>query len=126
MAAIALTVGTTVIIKMKKAKYAWVTMVPLAWLASATLTAGWQKVFAADPKLGFLAHGRSLIGSVNSDAGRLMFNDYLNAVLTLLFMLVVVLVILAASREWMLVLGGKKEPVVQEATFCESAYATGD
>ena len=55
-----------------------------------------------------------------------MFNDYLNAVLTLLFMLVVVLVILAATREWMLVLGGKKEPVVREAPFVESAYATGD
>jgi hypothetical protein len=41
-------------------------------------------------------------------------------------MLVVVLVILAATREWMLVLGGKKEPVVQEAPFVESAYATGD
>jgi carbon starvation protein len=126
LAAIALTVGTTVIIKMKKAKYAWVTLLPLVWLAATTLTAGWQKVFAADPKLGFIAHAHSLAGSAVKDAGRLIFNDYLNSTLTLIFMAVVVLVMLAAAREWMLVLGGKKAPVVQEAPFVESAYATGD
>ncbi|MBI4501446.1 MAG: carbon starvation protein A [Gemmatimonadetes bacterium] len=126
LAAIALTVGTTVIIKMRKAKYAWVTLVPLVWLAATTLTAGWQKVFAADPKLGFLAHARSLAGSAAQDVARLRFNDYIDAGLTLAFMIVVVLVILAAAREWVLVLGGKKQPVVQEAPFVESAYATGD
>ncbi len=126
LAAIALTVGTTVIIKMKKARHAWVTLVPLVFLSVTTLTAGWQKVFAADPKLGFLSHAASLAGSANPDAGRLAFNDYLNAVLTLVFMAVVVLVILAAAREWYLVLGGKKEPVVRESPFVQSAYAAGD
>jgi carbon starvation protein len=126
LAAIALTVGTTVIIKMKKAKYAWVTLVPLVWLAATTLTAGWQKVFAADPKLGFIAHARSLAGSAAKDVGRLMFNDYLNSVLTVIFMFVVVLVMIAAAREWLLILNGAKEPVVREAPFVESSYATGD
>jgi carbon starvation protein len=126
LACIALTVGTTVIIKMKKARYAWVTAVPAAWLAITTLTAGWQKVFAADPKLGFLAHAASLVDSTNPNAGRLQFNDYLNGTLTLIFMSVVVLVIIAAAREWYLVLGGKKAPVVQESPFVQSAYAAGD
>ncbi|MBI4421103.1 MAG: carbon starvation protein A, partial [Gemmatimonadetes bacterium] len=126
LAAIALTVGTTVIIKMKKPKYALVTLVPLVWLASSTLTAGWQKVFAPDAKLGFLAHARSLAGSAAPDAGRLIFNDYLNASLTLLFMTVVVLVIIASAREWYLVLGGRKEPIMREAPFVQSAYAAGD
>jgi carbon starvation protein len=123
LAAIALTVATTIIIKMKKARYAWVTLAPLAWLATATITAGIQKVWAADPRLGFLAHARSLVGSGNPAAPRLMFNDYLDAALSVVFMVVVVLVILAAAREWYLVLGKRKEPVLQETPFVQSAYA---
>jgi carbon starvation protein len=123
LAAIALTVGTTIIIKMRKARYAWVTLAPLAWLATATITAGIEKVWAADPHLGFLAHARSLAGGTTPSAGRLMFNDYLDAFLAIVFMAVVVLVILAAAREWYLVLWGKKQPIVQEAPFVESAYA---
>ena len=52
LAAVALCVGTTILIKMRKQRYAWVTLVPLVWLAAATLTAGWQKVFAARPAAG--------------------------------------------------------------------------
>ena len=126
LASIALAVATTIIIKMKKARYACVTLLPLAWLAAATLTAGVQKVFAADPRLGFLAHARSLAGSADPSAARLIFNDWLNAMLALAFMVVVVLVISAAAREWFLVLWKKKEAVVREAPFVETAYAVGD
>ena len=126
LASIALAVATTIIIKMKKARYAWVTLLPLAWLAAATLTAGVHKVFAADPRLGFLAHARSLAGSADPSAARLIFNDWLNAMLALAFMVVVVLVISAAAREWFLVLWKKKEAVVREAPFVETAYAVGD
>ena len=123
LAAVALTVGTTVIIKMKKARYAFVTLVPLVWLTAVNLSAGWQKIFAADPKLGFLAHARSLAQSASPDAPRLIFNDYLDAVLTGGFMAVVLLVIAAAAREWVLVLRGKKEASVRETPFVASAYA---
>jgi carbon starvation protein len=126
LAAVALCVGTTIIVKMGKARYAWVTLAPLAWLAAATLTAGWQKVFASDPRLGFLAHARTLAGSANPDAGRLIFNDRLDAALALAFMAVVLVVIAASAREWWLVVAGRKAPVVHEAPFVESAYATGD
>jgi len=126
LAAVALCVGTTIIVKMGKARHAWVTLVPLAWLASATLTAGWQKVFAADPRLGFLAHARTLAGSANPDAGRLIFNDRLDAALALVFMAVVLVVIAASAREWWLVVLRRKAPVVHEAPYVETAYAAGD
>jgi len=126
LAAVALCVATTILIKLGRQRYAWVTVVPLVWLASATLTAGWQKVFATDPRLGFLAHARAMTRSVSPDAARLIFNDRLDAALALAFMTVVVGLILASAREWWLVLSKRKAPQVNEAPFVESAYAAGD
>ena len=71
-------------------------------------------------------HARSLAGSADPSAPRLIFNDYLNSALAITFMVVVALVIIAAAREWYLTLWGKKEPVLQEAPFVQSAYAAGD
>ncbi|HEX9704538.1 MAG TPA: carbon starvation CstA family protein [Gemmatimonadales bacterium] len=126
LAAVALCVGTTILIKMGRQRYAWVTVAPLAWLVTVTMTAGWQKVFSADPRLGFLAHAASLADSTASNAARLIFNDRLNTMVSLLFMVVVTLVVLASVREWWLVLSNKKAPVVHEAAYVETAVAAGD
>ena len=125
LGAVALCVGTTVIIKMGKLRYAWVTLVPLAWITLVTLTAGWQKVFSSAPALGFLAHARSLADSTNPTAGRMIFNDYLNAALSLFFMAVVTVVIAASAREWYLVASRRKAPRVHEAPYVESTLAAG-
>jgi carbon starvation protein len=124
LAAVALCVGTTIIIKMGKARFMWVTAVPLVWLATTTLTAGWQKVFAGDPRLGFLAHAASLDPNAPS-AARLIFNDRLNSAVALVFMSVVVVVLLAGIREWYLLLGGRKVPVLREAPFVDIGAVTG-
>jgi carbon starvation protein len=120
LAAVALCVATTVVIKMGKMRYAWVPMLPLAWLNAATLTAGWQKVFSPDPRLGFLAHARTLIDSSNPNAARMIFNDRLDAAISLFFMAVVLVVLLASIREWVLVASKRKAPVMTEAPFVES------
>jgi carbon starvation protein len=124
LAAVALCVATTIIVKMGKMKHAWVTIVPLAWLASATLTAGYQKVFSPLPALGFLAHARSLANSTNPDAARMIFNDRIDAALALFFMAVVVVVIAASAREWWMVAVNRKAPRVNEAPYVETRMDT--
>jgi len=122
LALVALCVGTTILIKMERARYAWVTVVPLAWLATVTLSAGWQKVFAADPKLGFLADAASRLGSLDPHDRRLIFNDRLNTLVALLFMAVVTIVLVVSLREWWLVLSKRKPARTTETAFVESAY----
>ena len=128
LAAVALCVGTTILIKGGKARYAWVTLAPLAWVLAVTLTAGWQKVFAADPRLGFLAHAartaeQVAVGSLDAAHGaRLMFNDRLDASVALAFMAVTVLVVAASAREWLLVLTQRRPATAKESPFVETAY----
>ncbi|HTR77867.1 MAG TPA: carbon starvation CstA family protein, partial [Gemmatimonadaceae bacterium] len=128
LAAVALCVGATVIIKMGKARYAWVAILPLTWLVIVTMTAGWEKVFAADPKLGFLAHARVVQAAIAAGAApagvaslaaasRLAFNDYLDAAVALFFMASVVVIVLASVREWAAVVGGSKAPESSEVPF---------
>jgi carbon starvation protein len=124
LAAVALCVATTVLVKMGRQRYAWVPLVPLAWLAAATLTAGWQKVFSPDPKLGFLAHAQSLAGSADPNAARMIFNDRLDAALALFFMAIVMVVIAASAKEWYQVMAGRKVAQVNEAPYVESRLAT--
>jgi len=125
LAAVAFCVATTVLVKMGKMRYTWVSIVPLVWLAAATLTAGWQKVFSPDPKLGFLSHAQSLAGSSDPNAARMIFNDRLDAGLALFFMTIVCVVIAASMREWVLVGSRRKAATVNEAPFVESRLAEG-
>ena len=104
LAAVALMLGTCVLFKMKRAQYAWITIVPTLWLLACTLTAGWQKIFSADPKVGFIAHANKFqaahdAGTVLAPAKtieqmeRIIFNDYVNATLAGFFMFVVLAVL---------------------------------
>ncbi len=104
LAGIALMLCTVVLFKMKKDRYAWVPIVPTAWLLACTLSAGWIKIFDADPGVGFLAQAnryRDAIAAGNliapsKDFGgmqQIMFNNYVNAGLTALFMFVVLTVL---------------------------------
>jgi carbon starvation protein len=134
LAAVALCVGTTVIIKMGKARYAWVTILPLAWLAIVTLTAGYQKIFSADPKLGFLSHVHSVqavlaTGALPAgvqtlaDAKRLILNDRIDAAVAAFFLLSVIVIIVASAHEWFSVLSGRKAPRSTEIPFERSTRA---
>ncbi len=109
LAAIALILGTCVLFKMKRGQYAWVTITPTIWLLLCTLTAGWQKIFDANPRVGFLAHADKYSAAL--DAGQLLapaksvaqmqqiiFNDYLDAGLAGFFVIVVLSVLVFGIR----------------------------
>jgi len=101
LAAIALTLCTVVLFKMKRQRYAWVTIVPATWLVICTVTAGLEKVFSSNPAVGFLAHAKRFGNAVASgqvlapaksleEMSRVIFNDYVDATLAALFVAVVV------------------------------------
>jgi carbon starvation protein len=115
LAAVALCVATTIIIKMHRAKYALVTLVPLAWLVTVTFTASWHKVFDPDPRIGFLAQARQL-SAVGGNA-RLIFNNRLDAVVTGALIVMVTLILLESARQWLGVLSGKRIASVKETPF---------
>jgi carbon starvation protein len=129
LASVALCVGTTLIIKYRKARHAWITLVPLAWLLTVTLTASYQKILSPERRIGFLADAAAVAqeiaaGTVDPARGaRLMFNDRLNAVVASIFVVTVLAVVLSSIREWLQILGGRKAPVMAEAAIVESAYA---
>ncbi|HKC46798.1 MAG TPA: carbon starvation CstA family protein, partial [Gemmatimonadales bacterium] len=123
LALVALCVATTIIIKMGKQRYAWVTIAPLVWLTAVTMTAGWQKVFSADPKLGFLTHAVAPTTALLPRASDVIRNDYLNAVVAIGFMAVVALLLVVSLREWWLILSRRKQGTLTETPFVESVYA---
>src|SRR5271168_2700694 len=118
LATVALCVATTIVIKMGRARYAWVTLAPLAWLVAVTFTASWHKVFDPNPRIGFLAHARQLAAGVPShEASRLIFNDRLDAAVTGILVAMVTLVLLESARQWWGIVRGTREAPVKEAPF---------
>jgi carbon starvation protein len=129
LATVAMCVATTSIINMGKPRYAMVTLGPLCWLVVITFSASWYKVFSPDPRLGFLAHARqlseqaALFPARSAELSRLIFNDRLDAAVTIALVLMVILVIGEAARKWVGVVSGRREPMVSETPFVPSRYA---
>jgi len=115
LAAVALCVATTITIKAHRARYALVTLVPLAWLVVVTFTASWHKIFDPDPRLGFLAQARQ-IAAVGGNA-RLTFNNQLDAVVTAILVVMVTLLLVESARQWMAALSGRKPSRTTETPF---------
>ncbi|MCM3477534.1 carbon starvation CstA family protein [Caldibacillus thermoamylovorans] len=119
LAGIALIFGTTVLFKMGKKKYTWVTLIPTVLLLVVTLTAGWQKLFHSNPAIGFLSHANKFQEAYNNgevlapakDLGemrQILFNDYIDAALCAIFMLVVIMVFISAIRIWIKILKNQR------------------
>jgi carbon starvation protein len=138
LASVALCVGTTVIIKMGKVRYGLITLLPLIWLVTVNMTAGWLKIFSSDPRLGFLAHARLFgdqlaAGQVPSGvssaaaAARIIFNDRLDAAVAAFFLLSVVVIVAESVRVWLAILARRTVSASTEVPFhARSAVAEAD
>jgi carbon starvation protein len=121
LAAVALCVATTIIIKMHRAKYALVTLAPLAWLVVVTFTASWHKIFDSDLRIGFLSQARQLAASGGSS--RLIFNNRLDAVVTGVLIVMVALILVESARHWLGILRGSRQARVSESPFVATSLA---
>ncbi len=115
---VALCVATTIIIKMHRARYAAVTLLPLAWLVAVTFTASWHKILDPNPRVGFLAQAHALAAApATSATARLIFNNRLDAAVNGVLVVMVGLVLAESMRQWMGILSGAREARVQESPF---------
>ncbi len=124
LAAVALCVATTIIVKMGRARYMWVTLLPLSWLVAVTFTASWHKVFDPNPLIGFLAHARQLAaGPAIADLQRRIFNDQLDAAVAGLLVVLVTVIVIESAIQWFRVISKKQPAVSSETPFVATQYA---
>ena len=129
LAAIALSVATGILVKSGRARYALVTLAPLAWLATVTTSAAWQKIASSDVHIGFLAAAADLAAKLASGtlsaeraavAPQLILNQRLDAALTVMFTAILWLVILDTARVCVRRLRGLSMRSNSEAPYRES------
>ncbi len=133
LAAIALCVATTILVKSGRSRYVWVSAVPLAWLVTITTTAALEKLFNAEPRIGFLAHAKLLGEQLSANlipadkiaqTQQLIFNDRLDAVLTALFLTITWLLVLDTVRVCYLALSGRRDLTTAETPYVQTKFAT--
>jgi carbon starvation protein len=126
LASIALCVATTILVKMHRAKFMWITCMPLVWLLVVTYTASYQKIFSPMPRIGFLAQAEQLQASLANTAlsaaetatiKTQIFNARLDAVVCAIFIVLVTAIVIDSVRVWIGILRGTREARVVEAPF---------
>ena len=132
LAVIALALGTTVLIKMGRTRFLWVPLLPLTWLLAVTMTAGWMKIFSADPRLGFLSQATAMEAKIAGGGDptqiaewhQLVISNRVDAAVTGAFLVLVALVVLASARVWVQLLTGRRVADLHEEPYVPLA-ATG-
>jgi carbon starvation protein len=134
LASVALVVATTILLKMGRTRYLWVTLVPMAWLVTVTLTGSWQKLFHDDPRIGFLAQASGLEQRIAdgrvpeaklAETRRVIFNNRLDAGVTGFFAVLILLLLAEAATEWYLILSGRRPATVRETPYVRTRWAEG-
>jgi carbon starvation protein len=133
LSAIALCVGTTVLVKMHCMKYMWITAAPLVWLVTVTFTAGFEKIFSPEPRIGFLSHAAVLENAIATgkvaaaklaETRGVIFNERLDAVVCGIFLALVAIILLDSVRVWFGLLSGARPTKTSEAPFVPSELET--
>ena len=125
LSVVALCLGTTLLIKMRKSKYLFVTLVPLCFMCAVTFSAGYLKVFSLDPRLGFLSGAQSLLSQAAvvtdpvkaANLARQATIWRFDAFVAVSFLVLVLLIVLGSARQWWQLLRGTKRVVLHESEF---------
>src|ERR1700726_3226063 len=131
LAAVALVVATTILLKMGRVRWLWVTLVPMAWLITVTMTASYQKVFDANPRIGFLSGANQLAAQIASgivpaakiaETQRLIFNLRLDAAVTIVLASMILLMLVEALGQWYAILSSRRGPILHESPYVPTQW----
>ena len=135
LAAVALVVATTILLKMGRIKWIWVTLLPMAWLVVVTMTASYQKIFSANPRIGFLSFADALAAQIAAgqipaakiaETQRVIFNQRLDAAVTAVLAVMILVLLGEAIVQWHAILSRGKEPLLHETPYVATQWAEGD
>ncbi|MGB2627068.1 MAG: carbon starvation CstA family protein [Candidatus Acidiferrum sp.] len=135
LAAVALVLATTILMKMDKIKWIWVTLLPMVWLIIVTMTASYEKVFSANPRLGFLSYASTLAGQLASgkipaakavETQRVIFNQRLDAGVTIVLASMILVLLFEAFLQWHAILRKRKESILCETPYVRTQWTEGD
>jgi carbon starvation protein len=131
LAAVALVVATTILLKMGRLRWIWVTLAPMAWLVTITMTASWQKIFHPNPRIGFISAANAMGAQIAAgkippenivETQRLIFNQRLDAVVTAILTAMILVLLVEAVIQWAALLSKRREPVLHETPYVASAW----
>ena len=134
LAAVALVVATTILMKMGRLRWIWVTLLPMAWLVTITMTASWQKIFDRSPRMGFLSAANGMAAQIAegkipaakiAETQRLIFNQRLDAAVTAVFAAMILVLLLEAVVQWTAILSKRREAVLRESPYVRTRWAAG-
>jgi carbon starvation protein len=132
LACVALVLATTIMIKMGRIRWLWVTVLPMIWLVTVTMTASYQKIFSANTRIGFLSLAQSLTAQIAAgkipaakiaDTQRIIFNQRLDAAVTAALALMILVLIVEALVQWYLLLAKKRPATLHESPYVATAWA---
>jgi carbon starvation protein len=135
LAAVALVVATSILLKMGRLKWIWATMLPMAWLVTVTMTASCEKIFSADTRVGFLSFANTLAAQVAADkipaakiveTQRIIFNQRLDAVVTAVLAVMILVLLVEALIQWHAILTHGRAPALHETPYVATQWAEGD
>jgi len=138
LAAVALVVATTILLKMGRLRWIWVTLVPMAWLVIITMAASWQKIFHPSPRIGFLSAANAMAAQIAAgkvpaariaETQRLIFNQRLDAAVTAILAAMILVLLVEALIQWTAILSKRRQPVLHESPYVATAWiaeAEGD
>ena len=132
LAAVALVVATTILLKMGRTRLIWVTLVPMASLVTITMAASYTKIFDPSPRIGLLANANALAAQIAAgtipaaklvETHRLIFNQRLDAVVTAVLALMILVLIVEAIAQWYSILRRSREPILHESPYIATRWA---